>query len=470
MKQKSKVLKSKFFGSLVFASCIFGAIASVQAENLWTINATGAVNFTGSITGSTATGSISTLTWNTQGYFWTGSIGLTNAQGQLLAVITTAADDQYILSTKGSNALFGKTCSGNATVCVTVIPGQSQSLLSAINSVNGGSGINAGGTLFFLSASDIYSLLGPSAADTLAAMQRNASDLRNIFSLQASYVNPGLSYDCSIFDKNGVCVAFSGRYSSTTSSGAEATSGILTAAYRINPNIRVGGFVEQYATNITSNGVRMSNTNPDFGVFGVWSQTATDEGLKARAAYRYGNHGVTINRDVVGSSEAASGNSDLTTQGAQLTVSNGYRLNKAVLASPYVGLRYISIKRNGYTESASATTTTPLSYDTISQESTSLLLGVNLAAQVASAVSITGSVGVETDTSQKISNYTASGIANLGSTQFNNDTRRTRAVASAGIAYKIEKSQQISAQIFYREEAFGSASTATGMLTYSAGF
>jgi len=387
----------------------------------------------------------------------------------LLAVISTT-NDQYTLSTKGSSTLIGKACSGNATVCVTVTPGQSQSLLNAINSGNGNRGIFGGGSVFLLSAADIYSLLGPSAADTLAAMQRNASGLRNIFSLQASYVNPGLSYDCSIFDKYGICVAFSGRYSSTTGSGTEATSGILTAAYRINPNIRVGGFVEQNATNITSSGVRMSNTNPDFGVFGVWSQTETGEGLKARAAYRYGNHGVTISRDVIGSSEAASGNSDLTTQGAQLTVSNGYRLNNAVLASPYIGLRYISIKRNGYTESASATTTTPLTYGTVSQESTSLLLGVSLAAQVASAVSITGSVGVETDTSQKIGNYTASGIANLGSIQFNNDTRRTRAVASAGVAYKIDKSQQISAQIFYREEAFGSASTATGMLTYSAGF
>lgn len=311
---------------------------------------------------------------------------------------------------------------------------------------------------------------GPNASDTLASTQGNASALRKIFSLQASYVNPGLSYDCSVFDAHGVCVAFSGRYSSTTGSGPEATSGVLTAAYRMNPNIRVGGFLEQYATDITSNGVRMNNTNPDFGVFGVWSQTETGEGFKIRAAYRYGNHGVTITRDATGSAEAGSGNSDLTTQGAQLTASKGYQLNNTLLASPYVGLRYINIKRNGYSESATAAVTTPLTYSTLQQESTSLLLGVNLAAQVASAVSITGSVGVETDTSQKISNYSASGVANLGSIQFNNDSRRTRAVASVGVAYKIAKTQQVSAQVYYREEAFGSASTATGMLTYAAGF
>lgn len=312
--------------------------------------------------------------------------------------------------------------------------------------------------------------LGPTAADTLASMQRNADAMRRIFSLQAAYVNPGLSYDCTTFDKNGVCVAVSGRYSSTTGSGPEATSGILTAAYKVNPNIRIGAFIEQFATDINSNGVQLSNTNPDFGAFGVWSQTQTGEGMKVRAAYRYGNHGVTITRDAIGTGEAGTGNSYLTTQGAQLTVSNGYRLNSTFLASPYVGLRYTNIKRNGYTESASASVTTPLTYSTLSQESTSLLLGVNLAAQVASALTVSGTVGVETDTSQKISNYSASGVTDLGSIQFNNDTRRTRAVASASVAYQVGKAQQISAQLVYREEAYGSTSTATGMLTYSAGF
>lgn len=309
-----------------------------------------------------------------------------------------------------------------------------------------------------------------SSVDTLLSMQGNASVMRKIFSLQASYVNPGLSYDCSIFNKHGVCVAFSGRYSDTTGGGPEATSGVLTAAFKLNSKINIGAFVEQYASNINYSGISMSSTNPDFGVFGLWSQTETGEGLKVRAAYRYGSRSITINREAIGLSEAGSGNSDLTTQGAQLTISNGYRLNGNLLVSPYAGVRYTNIQRNGYTEMASASVTTPLTYDDLHQESTSLLLGVNLAAQVASSVTVMGSIGVETDTSQKISAYSASGVANLSSIQFNEDTRRTRAVATGGVAYKIDNTQQVSAQVFYREEAFGSISTTTGMITYTAGF
>lgn len=313
-------------------------------------------------------------------------------------------------------------------------------------------------------------LMGPSAADTLASMQRNAQGLSKVFSLQASYVNPGLSYDCSLFDKNGVCVAFSGRYTGTSGNGPEATSGVFTAAYKINPNIRVGGFIEQYASDYSSGGVEVKSSNPDFGVFGVWSQTGTDEGLKVRAAYRYGKRDLTITRDAIDTAEAGAGTSKLVTEGAQLTASYGYSLSNTVLASPYFGVRYTNIGRDGYTESASDTVTAPLHFDTLRQETTSLLAGVNLSALVAPSVTVNGSLGVETDTDRRVGKYSATGVADLASIEFNGDTRKTRMVGSVGMAYKIDNTQQISAQAWYREEAYGSTATTTGMLTYTAGF
>lgn len=345
---------------------------------------------------------------------------------------------------------------------------------------------NGGATLGFLRASsdikyfvlsDAYitlallnALYGPSAADTLASMQRNVQGLRNIFSLQASYVNPGLSYDCSLFDKNGVCVAFSGRNSVTSDGGPEATSGVLTAAFKVTPNIRVGGFVEQYVSDYSIGGVKVNANNPDFGVFGVWSQTGTDEGLRLRAAYRYGKRDVNITRDAIDSAEAGSGNSKLLTEGAQVTASYGYGLSNTMLASPYVGLRYTNIGRDGYTESASDTVTTPLHFDRLRQESTSLVAGVSLSALVAPSVKVNGSVGVETDIGRNVGKYSASGVADLAAIEFNDDTRRTRMLASVGVTYKIDRTQQIGAQAFYREEAYGSTATTTGMITYAAGF
>ena len=116
----------------------------------------------------------------------------------------------------------------------------------------------------------LFKFFGPNALDTRASMQRNASALRGFFSLQASYVNPGLSYDCSIFDDKGICFSLAARNTSVSASGVDATSGVATIAYRVNPNIRIGAFIEQLASGVRDGGVRLDNDAPDFGIFGVW--------------------------------------------------------------------------------------------------------------------------------------------------------------------------------------------------------
>jgi hypothetical protein len=325
----------------------------------------------------------------------------------------------------------------------------------------------------YIVANDIrvfFGLAGPSAIDTLASMQRNASSMRGFFSLQASYVNPGLSYDCAIFDDNGYCFSMTARNTSVGGSDINSSSGVVTAAYRVNSNVRLGGFIEQMTSNIKDGGIRLDNNSPDYGVFGVWQQNEDGAGLKARAAFRYGRKDLDITRQAVGSAEAGFGESDLTTQGMQFTLSNGFRVHEQVLLSPYAGIRYINIKRDGYTEDLTATVTAPLSYDNLRQESTSALLGASLYAQLTPRVIASGSLGLEHDITRKIGNYSATGIDNLESIKFNEDSKRTRLVASLGLGFRIQQAQQLSAQVVYREEAYGDKSTTTAMLTYTAGF
>lgn len=317
----------------------------------------------------------------------------------------------------------------------------------------------------------LFGLAGPSAIDTLASMQRNASSMRGFFSLQASYVNPGLSYDCAIFDNNGYCFSMTARNTSVGGSDINSSSGVVTAAYRVNSNVRVGGFIEQMTSSIKDGGIRLDNNSPDYGVFGVWQQNEAGVGLKARVAFRYGSKDLKITRQAVGSAEAGYGESDLTTQGLQFTLSNGFQVHEQILLSPYAGIRYINIKRDGYAEVLTASVTAPLSYDNLRQETTSALLGVNLYAQLKPKVIASGSLGLEHDVARKIDNYSASGIDNLGSINFDEGSKRTRLVASLGLGYRIQQTQQLSAQVVYREEAYGNKSTTTtGMLTYTASF
>lgn len=309
---------------------------------------------------------------------------------------------------------------------------------------------------------------GPTAVDTLDSMKANAIGLRNIFALQASNVNPGLSQDCAVFDARGICVAFTGKQSDASGSGGRATSGAVTLAYQMNSALRVGAYVEQRLGSVSAPGIRIDNNSPDIGVFGVWSAKPGADGLEVRAAYRYGSKGISLTRQVVGSSEAGSGSGDLTTQGAQLTLSRGYSLGNIWRAEPYAGLRHIDIERSGYSEASNIAS--PLTYAKLQQKSTQILLGARFAGQISGKLTLTGALGVEHDLSHRISDYTATGVTDLSTFAFNSNIQKTRPVASVGLTYGLSDVRQINAQVVYREEAFNASSTTSMMVTYSAGF
>lgn len=316
----------------------------------------------------------------------------------------------------------------------------------------------------------VFSPPGPSAQATLSSMQATAQGLRSAFGVQTAFLNPGLSYDCAMFDSKGLCVAATGRNTTLQGSNAGATSGIVTLAWRLQPTLRVGAYVEQTLGSSGDPSVVVRKGNPDLGVFAVWNQRADGDGPQVRVAHRQGQKKVDITRPVVGGSEPGAGTADLVSRGTQLTLSHGVRVNDTWRVSPYVGVRAIDIERSAYSEQASATVTTPLSYGTLSERSVVLLLGSHVSARLAPRFTLTGFAGVEHDQSRKTTDYSASGVAALQPITFNSNPKKTRPVASIGGIYDVDKTHQFSAQWVYREEAFSSAATSSLLATYSVGF
>lgn len=157
--------RNLFLFIFLFTVFTLGLLSEANAESLFTVNTTDDIYgpFSGSLTGTPSTGSSSSLTWSSAGYGWGGSIGLTDGSGVIVGIITTASNDIYVLSTKGGgNPLIGQSCASNATVCVALTPGATQSLYNAVNSVNGGNGICCGGSdILLFSAADILTASGP---------------------------------------------------------------------------------------------------------------------------------------------------------------------------------------------------------------------------------------------------------------------------------------------------------------------
>ena len=320
---------------------------------------------------------------------------------------------------------------------------------------------------------NIWSLLVSnylSTADTQSSLTTSASALQGAYTLQNTVLVNGFTYDCPLFDTNGVCISAGGRNTSVSANSINNTSGLLIGAYRVNGNIRVGAYVDQNLSSNTVNGIaKLDNGTPALGLFGVWSEKMDGTGAEVKVSAGYGQKNTTVTRQVVGTSEAGSGSSNLMSQGAQAIGKYGFAVMDKTIVSPYAGIRYTQNNMGGYTEGSSSAVTTPLTYTALNTSATTALAGVGASYKVVPTVTTLASAGVETDISTNNGTYTATGITGLTPINFNPSPVRTRPTAMLGAYYDIEKNQRLGLNAIYRQEAYQGVSSTTVMATYTVG-
>ena len=303
---------------------------------------------------------------------------------------------------------------------------------------------------------------------SLIDLNPNAYALRGAFNLQSAIVNTGLNYDCTTFDVKGICVSAGGRVTDTNNPSTNSQGALLIASYRANEHVRIGGYLDQNLSSKDARGVNLDNNNPMVGMFGVWNQNTDGTGYEVRVAAGYSDKDVTVTRSSGLNTEAGKGDSSLQSTAVSATVSRGFALKDTRwIASPYLGLRYTKLQRNGYTEDLSADVQNPLTYSGLSQETTTALVGLRLNARVGDKINLMASAGVENDINHNVGDYSAIGIDSLS---FNQNIRHVRPVASAGASYAIDKRHVVGVNMNYRQEAFNSSNSVSGMVTYQVGF
>lgn len=320
-------------------------------------------------------------------------------------------------------------------------------------------------------ANDVYLVFTPNVADTQQSLVNTAASLQNIYTLQNSVLANSFGYDCTEFGANGICVSAGGRNTAVSAAnGLNNTSGLLIAAYRPHQNYRVGAYIDQnLSVNNAGSTVNLGNNTPVIGVFGAWNERVDGTGTEVKVAAAYGQKNTTINRQIVGTSEAGSGSSNLTSQGAQVTAKYGFGVADNVIVSPYVGMRYTQNNMGGYTEGASSSVTSPLTYSALNTNATTALAGVGASYKVIPQTTLFASAGVETDTNTANGTYSASGLAGLTPVNFNANPVKTRSTATVGAYYDVEKNQRLGVTGIYRQEPFQAVSTTTVMATYTVG-
>jgi hypothetical protein len=312
---------------------------------------------------------------------------------------------------------------------------------------------------------------GVSLMGTQQSLVNTAPALQNTYALQNAVLANSFSYDCPVFGAHNVCVSAGGRNTAVSAAnGLNNTSALLIAAYRIKPTLRIGAYADQnLSVSNAGSTVSLGNSTPLIGLFGVWNQRIDGTGTEVKVSAAYGQKNTTVNRQIVGLSEAGTGSSNLNSQGAQITAKYGFAVAPEVLVSPYVGVRYTQNNMGGYTEGASSSITAPLTYSALNTNATTALAGVGASYRFIPKVTAFASAGVETDINTSNGTYSATGITGLTPVNFNPNPVKTRPTATLGAYYDIVKNQRIGITGIYRQESYQAISTTTVLATYTIG-
>lgn len=312
---------------------------------------------------------------------------------------------------------------------------------------------------------------GASLMGTQQSLVNTANALAPIFTLQNSVLANSFSYDCNVFGANDVCVSAGGRNTAVSATnGLNNTSALLIAAYRPHPNYRIGAYADQnLSVNNAGSTVNLGNSTPLIGLFGAWNERLDGTGTEVKVSAAYGQKNTTVTRQVVGLSEAGSGSSQLNSQGAQILGKYGFAVADNVIVSPYLGMRYTQNNMGGYTEASSSDVTAPLTYSALNTNATTALAGVGVNYKVIPQAMLFASAGVESDMNTSNGTYSATGITGLTPINFNPNPVKTRATATLGAYYDIEKNHRVGITGIYRQEPFSSVSTTSVLATYTVG-
>ncbi len=319
---------------------------------------------------------------------------------------------------------------------------------------------------------------GPSAINTNQSLVNTAQALQGTYALQNAVLSNSFSYDCNVFGENNVCVSAGGRNTAVSAeNGLNNTSALLIAAYRALPSVRIGAYADQnLSVNNGGGTVNLGNNTPLLGLFAAWNENQDGTGTEVKISAAYGQKNTTMTRSIVGTgttaSEAGAGSSHLNSQGTQVTAKYGFAVLDNLIVSPYVGMRYTQNNMAAYTEATSATVTAPLTYSSLNTKATTALAGVGASYKVIPEVTTFVSAGVESDTNTANGTYSATNasIGSLTSVNFNSNPVRTRATATLGASYDVEKNQRLGITGIYRQESYQAVSTTTVMATYTVGF
>ncbi len=315
---------------------------------------------------------------------------------------------------------------------------------------------------------------GPDADYTLDAVKAVAERVVGVLNRRLTGLANASGHDCRTFDRLGYCVSFQARY--TASDGMNEGGGLLTAAYRLTDEIRVGGFIDHRVGEREPTGISFSDERPMFGGFVGYSSNRDGTGLQGKVIGAFQNGDATITRSGSTSlnTESGSGKAGLSAYLVSGELGYGFALSGGMLATPYVGLRHADASRGAYDESTvSGSVDYPLSFKAHHQRLTTAVTGMRLGGMLTERIGYQLGAGVEYDVRRDANDQSGtSSISGLEtfSVSTGGSGSRTRGFGSVGLHYQVEKNQRLTGNVGIRSQAYSAEPSLSAMAGYQISF
>jgi hypothetical protein len=321
----------------------------------------------------------------------------------------------------------------------------------------------------YATAGEVNLTISSSSTNTLTALTSSADTVRHVLDSRVTAISGTLSYDCTDFDKKGVCAWYQARYGNfnDVSEGA----GILVASYKVSDSLRIGTFVDYRGFESGPSTINFSNTQPSFGAFIGLSQNQNGLGLQLRMSAAYNQGDMKLTRDdSLNGTEAGAGTSGLTSYAFGGEIGYGFAVMKDVVLLPYAGLQQAKATRAAYTESNGVNM--PISFNSFTEDIVYVSGGVRSTVKQSDKITYTVSAGLEQDLYAGIDFYSGtSSISGLSSFSINaGDRRQTRLNTSARVIYQMEKNKDFITSVDWRSMPYGSQPAINIMAGYRVAF
>ena len=316
----------------------------------------------------------------------------------------------------------------------------------------------------------IYRNVMLDVTNTTTALATTGSQLHSILNYKNNVLSQSLNANCNVFGINKVCAQLSLRQDSDNhndefSSNSAQSAYTLVGAYQLQPNLSLGGLIDQADQELPSN-YQDTRNEPTVGLFAAYSGTYAGREYTAKLSAAYNNENYNITRDVLTNTEAGTGSSSIASEGMQLEVVTALPSYQGIALTGVAKLNYKNSNRAGYIETSAVDF--PVTYSAVEHNAVTNELNLYGEKKLANQWIAGGYIGMEHDLSNKISSYDATGQYINSVSLTPQVLKTTRYTAGLYSIYALQPNQHIKLSLNYRDAPFlseGLTSTAIQFVT-----